>query len=119
MKYAKNQMKNAEMIAEDQPFANDRESRKVMIDQLFPHVSLLERFVLSTVLAHEPFEALNDANDPHYFDLSKKDKEVAQYVEYLRQKTKWEQRKLDEKSKGRREPITIYRHRDSETVEPV
>jgi hypothetical protein len=96
-----------------------QDNRAEIISTLFPHLSLLERFVLSTVLAHEPIERLGDANNPDYFDLTYKDKGLSQYVEYLKQKTKWEERKIEEKAKGRQRPITIYRYRDPETVEPV
>lgn len=79
----------------DQPVNDVRPER---IYEEFPHLSRLEKFVLSTL--DQEFNQNHTANA------------TRQYVEYLSQKDKWERRQLGQMdAKG--SPITFYR-RDRE-----
>ena len=88
------------------------ESRVEMVHQLFPHLSALEKFVLFTVLDEKHIEKLGTENDcPSYFSLPHIDEGVHQYIGYLTQKEKWEQRKLAEKKLRKIRDVSWYSDR--------
>lgn len=71
------------------------------LNRVFPHLSLLEKFVLSTVLKEDHIEKLGAKDCPGYFSEPEIAESVNQYISYLQQKDKWEYRKLNDKTQRR------------------
>lgn len=98
MKYTSNVMMNNGQDLGVETLKPSFESRVEVVQQLFPNLSSLEKFVLLTVLDEKHIEKLGTENDyPSYFNLPHIEEGVHQYIGYLAQKEKWEQRKLAEK----------------------
>ena len=81
------------------------------ISELFPNLSVLERFVLSDILVPEQVERLSVGGvlECHsHFNPSHIAKNVSRYVDYLGHKERWEARKSMEKAGRRRiRPLTL------------
>lgn len=82
-----------------------------LIHHIFPNLSLLEKFVLSTVLEDEHIEKLADDDYPTYFSQTQMDEGVGQYIGYLKHREKWEQRKLDEKKTKKIRAVPCFHDR--------